>query len=70
MIARLRRLTKFQGDHTKITDIVRNTIVVDGSKLTQAYNVLLQVAETGKYVHSGEAPTGYTGVNIKVKKMD
>lgn len=61
-------LDEYRGDHTKLTDIVRNTIVLDGNdKLAEAFTKLSTHGEKGKHVLPGDDPFGYTGVNVKVK---
>lgn len=58
---------KYNGDMTKVTDIARNTIVVDnpGKVFTELKNK--KGYFSGKYVDPTKDPLGYSGYNTKFK---
>lgn len=60
---------KYQGDISRIADVVRNTIVHPSkTQASKIYEKLLSNPNNkGKFVDSAQDPLGYTGWNVKVK---
>lgn len=57
----------YNGDHTQLSDIARNTIISSHENLSKIVEDFKPHAVSSKHIKPGDDSFGYTGVNIKVK---